>query len=371
MIGDVMRTAALLALAIAALPGTAAAAEDDRVPGKVVLSDGTVHEGRIGTTRGKPLRLVEADTGRRLDLRLSEIRRIVVRVVKEEQYRVWRWVEDGSREKVYTGESYPRREFETEITLRNGQVHRGGIVAVLYVHVEGRKKPEKMILRKERRGEVGETLADLVHVEAVEMDVGLEERAPSVTSLVLEVEPAAALVTAHAIPRGRDRSVEMLPADEPGRAVFPGILPGTYDLAVVTEDAIWIALGAGKEGGGPLDTKTLVEVESRVEEIPDFFEEKEVLHAVREGDTLRVVVRKRRTGRTSMDGNLTFRRWEVWSMHRGGDRWLVDARAFLWREHGEDLPAPREVRPAESLGGIVVESGEVKRRFRVPAKEER
>ena len=165
-----MRVPALILLAAlaAAAAGAGEPGEAERVPGVITLSDGTVHEGDLRTTAGKPLTLVESETGRRLDLTLPDIWRIRVRVAEEEQYRIWRWVEDGSREKVFTGESYPRREYEAEVVLRTGQTHRGSLVAVLYVYPEGRPKPMKVILRKDERGEIGETLTDLPYVESVE-----------------------------------------------------------------------------------------------------------------------------------------------------------------------------------------------------------
>lgn len=362
----------LLALAAVVAPASAGAADAERVPGTITLSDGTTLTGDIRTTAGKPLTLVENDTGRRLELSLSDIYRVRVRVAEEEQYRVWRWVEDGSREKVYTGESYPRRSYETEVVLRTGQVHRGTLVAVLYVYPEGKKKPAKAILRKDEKGEVGQTLADLVYVESVEFpDAKPPEDGAWAATIALTVTPPEALVTAHAIPRGRDGAVEATKTPFPGAVNFPSLLPGTWDLAVVTPERIFLSLAVGEDGGKPVEGDDLAAIAKRVAEIPDFFETKEVLLAVRDGDRIRAVVRKERTGRTSMEGMHVFRRWEVWTMHRGGDRWLVDDRAYLWREHAPELGAPRKVVTAAALGGVRVEKGIVRVEFAVPEEGER
>lgn len=371
MIGPVNRFLPLLLLTGALLgpsPRSAAggdAGENGRAPGRITLSDGTVYEGAIRTTDGKPFRVVEG--GRRLDLAIPEIHRITVHVTMEEEYRIWRWVEDGSREKVYTGESYPRREYEVEVLLKTGQVHRGKTTAVLYCYVEGKKKPAKAILRKEERGEIGEKLTDLVYVESVEFEGEAPDATPAGCSIELTVSPPGALVTAHALPRERDRSVEMVKSRTPGRAVFPDLLPGTYDLAVVTEKAIYLSLAVGADGGKPLDEQTLLDLEGRVAEIADFFDKREVIEAVRDGEKIRAVVRKFRAGGSTLDSGGAFRRWEIWSMHRGGDRWLVDNRSYLWREHGEALGAARDVVLTAELGAIHVESGVAKREFRVPA----
>ena len=363
--------APILALVAALLLSPALFAEDsERVPGTVTLSDGTVLDGLVRTTRGKPLRIVESDTGRRLDFNLDQIKRIRVHVTLEEQVKKWRWVEDGSREKVETGETFPKREFETEVVLRTGQVHRGTSVTVLYVYEEGREKPKKAFLRKQHVGDVGKTLEDLVHVESVEFG-GEEPDAAAAAMLSLEVAPAEALVTAHAMPRGRDRSQEGIRTRTPGRAMFPGLLPGTYDLALVTPDRILVALAVGESGGKTPSEAVLAELRSRVAEIPDFFEIRELLFAVREGKKVRALVRKTRTGKTSMGGDREFRRWEIWSMHKGGDRWLVDTRSYVWREHGEDLPPPRDAVLTPALGGAMVSTGLKEVRFTVPGKDER
>jgi hypothetical protein len=280
-------------------------------------------------------------------------------------------VEDGSREKVYTGESYPKRDYLTEITLRNGQVHRGDIVAVLYVYPEGVEKPKRAFLRKREQGEIGETLDDLAYVETVQFAVPAPREEAERVGILLAVSPAGAAYEVHALPRERDRSVAGAPDLVPGLFRFPGLLPGRYDLAVVTDREIFLSLAVGREGGRPLTSEELAEVRARVAEIADFFEDREVLQGVREGEKIRILVRKTRTGPTSMGGERTFRRYEVWSLHRGGDRWLVDNRSYLWREHGEQPPPLREVILTEKLGSVDVDAEVVEVRFEVPGRDGR
>jgi hypothetical protein len=361
---------ALCLFAAAALPAVFAEEEEAPVPGRITLSDGTVFEGTIRTTRGKPLVLFEAETGRRLDLLVKDIHLIRVHVTSEEQYRIWRWVEDGSREKVYTGESYPKRAYETEITLRNGQVHRGNIVAVVYIYPEGSAKPKKVLLKKAEQGEIGETLKDLIHVESIEFEGPAPDGTTDPTGIRLEVDPADLVLAAHALPRDRNRSAEGALPDGEGPVRFPHLLPGTYDLAVVTENRIFYALGVGADGGKVLTGAALEEVKARVAEIPDFFEQKTVLAGVSAGDKIRALVFKERQGPTSMGGERTFRRWEIWSLRKGGDRWLVDNRSYVWRDHGESLPPPAEVVWSDKLLGIGVESGVAEVKFRIPGEDE-
>jgi hypothetical protein len=373
MIRLLVCTRIVLLLLAAGLLFTPALAGDEkeRVPGTITLSDGTVLEGAIRTTVGKPLRLFETSGQRRLDLRLPDIHRITVHVVHEEQHRVWRWVEDGSREKVYTGETYPKREYEVEVVLRNGLVHRGHMVAVLYVYEEGRKKPRKVILKqKEQHGQVGKKRTDLVYVGSVQIDGHPPEESAS-TGIRLAVIPQDLVLTAHALAREWDRPEEATNALIAGRMSFTSLLPGTYDLAVVTEENIYLRLAVGEKGGEPVRGELLETLRKRVAEIADFFEEREVLAAVHEGDRMRALVFKSRRGPTSMGGQRVFRRFEIWSLHKGGDRWLVDHRAYLWREHGEELPERMGFVLTDSLGGVRVDTGIVEVEFEVPGKDER
>ncbi len=358
MIGSRSLLRLLPILVLVSLFVTPIQAEDDgRVPGRITLSDGTVHEGVIRTTRGKPLRLVEAETGRRLDFQPAEIHSIRVFIESEEQYQVWRWVEDGSREKVFTGESYPKRQYETLVTLKTGQIHLGHLVAVLYVYVEGRAKPKKLFLKQKEQGEIGETLKDIVYVESVEFAGPVPDSIPDDTGIRLTVDPIDLVLAAHALPRERFRATPGILPGRSGPVHFTNLLPGTYDLTVVTEEKIYVGLAVGKSGGKPLTGEVLAKVKKRVAEIADFFEKRVVLAGVIEGDKLRILVFKERQGPTSMGGERTFRRWEIWSLRKGGDRWLVDDRAYLWRDHGEALPPPPEVVLESALLDLEVESG--------------
>jgi len=372
MIGPRMNLLRLLvALALAALCLTPVKAEgDERTPGRIILSDGTVFEGGIRTTRGKPLRLVEAETGRRLDFQPAEIHSIRVFIESEEQYRVWRWVEDGSREKVYTGESYPKRQYETLVTLKTGQIHLGHLVAVLYVYVEGRAKPKKLFLKQKEQGEIGETLKDIVYVESVEFAGPVPDSIPDDTGIQLTVNPIDLVLAAHALPRNRFRATPGILSQLNGPVNFTNLLPGTYDLTVVTEEKMYVGLAVGESGGKPLTAEVLLKVKQRVAEIPDFFEKRVVLAGVREGAKLRILVFKERQGPTSMGGQRTFRRWEIWSMRKGGDRWLVDDRAYLWREHGEALPPLPEIVLESKLLGLEVESGLVTASFTLTGEDD-
>ena len=227
----------------------------------------------------------------------------------------------------------------------------------------------KFILRHKDKGEVGETLKDMNYVESVVLENrSVAKGSAQGASLRLTATPGSALVTAHALPRSRDRPQTAWKSKTQGVVRFPSLMPDVYDLAVVAETGIHVGLAVGKDGGKPVDGSTKKALAARVQEIEDFYESKTVLAAVRAGDLVRALVYKTREGKTSLPGDHVFRRWEIWSMHRAGDRWLVDHRAWVFREHGADLPAARKAVVVAELAGHVVKSGVTEVAFTIPGE---
>jgi hypothetical protein len=149
------------------VPVTQAANPEAR-PGTVRLSDGTVLAGQVSTTREKPLRVWDAAEKEYRDIPLTDIRTIVASILWERLEPEWRFRDSGSDIKEYTGRSYPARELEYELTLRDGTVLRGGLVAPLYIERDG--GTQMHALNKRQKGEVGHNLADLVYVARVDLE---------------------------------------------------------------------------------------------------------------------------------------------------------------------------------------------------------
>ena len=117
--------------------------------------------------------------------------------------------------------------------------------------------------------------------------------------------------------------------------------------------------------------EALEAIRARVAEIADFFEDREVLLAMRDGALVRALVVKNRKGPTSAGKGLRFRRWEVWSMHKGGERWKVDHRAYVFREFGQELPLPRGFVLTPGLGGVKISEQVVTVNFAVSSEDGR
>jgi hypothetical protein len=157
-------------------PEAGAAERQDAVPGYIELSDGTIRAGRIYLTRDARLRIFDARTERQRDVPLQAVRRLDCTIQREWLEPQWRFKENASNEKVFTGRSYPAREYLHTITLSDGRTLEGPLSALVYVAPESGGEPEKFLLHKRDKGPVGMTLASLVYVRSIRLgDEALRE----------------------------------------------------------------------------------------------------------------------------------------------------------------------------------------------------
>jgi hypothetical protein len=147
------------------------AARPEGVSGRVLLSDDRQLTGQVYLTRGARLKIYDAQTERQREVPLSEIQRIQAVVAGEWLEKEWRFRENANNEKVYTGRSYPVREYRHVLTLAGGQKLEGTLSAVLYVQAEGAASPTKLLLHKRHKGDPGNSLEALVYVREVVLEV--------------------------------------------------------------------------------------------------------------------------------------------------------------------------------------------------------
>ena len=135
----------------------------------IVLSDGATLAGLTWTTPGKPVRLWDDVKKQYVDLSLEMIASMEADIVWERDEAEWRFKTSGSDEKLYTGKTYPARETQYKVTLTNGDTLTGGIVAPIYVkQADGATK--QFVLNKRAKGEVGQTLKELVYVRSIRVE---------------------------------------------------------------------------------------------------------------------------------------------------------------------------------------------------------
>jgi hypothetical protein len=140
----------------------------DARQGTIVLSNGGKITGKIAHTQRKPLRVwIEADKEYK-DVPFASIQTIDVTVVWEKLEAEWNFKESGSDIKVYSGKSYPARETQYQIILKNGKTITGGVVVPLYV--ETPDGSVTYVLHKRDKGDIGQSLDQLVYVKHVEFE---------------------------------------------------------------------------------------------------------------------------------------------------------------------------------------------------------
>ncbi len=157
---------------------------DDAVFGYVELSDGTVFAGRVYLTRDKRLKIYDEQVKRQREIPLRVVKQIECTVKKEWMEKEWRFKEAALNEKVYTGRSYPAREYVHTITLKDGRTIGGPLSEIVYVQPLGesagagrpQEPPQRFLLNKRNKGEVGSDLKSLGFVRLVKLgDEALEE----------------------------------------------------------------------------------------------------------------------------------------------------------------------------------------------------
>jgi len=149
-------------LPAATQPTTIFKTEDDASrAGVIVMSDGTTVSGRITTTEDKPLRVWDEQEKQYKDIPFSLIKSIEAEVLWERDEPEWHFKASGSDVKEFTGKTYPARETKFKLTLIDGQTADGGVVAPLFVG------DKTYVLHRRDKGEVGQTLRQLVYVKSV------------------------------------------------------------------------------------------------------------------------------------------------------------------------------------------------------------
>ncbi len=137
----------------------------------MTLNNGTVLKGPIWTTTATPFRLwIEADKVYK-DVDFAVVKSIEVHVVSETMEDDWRWLKEGSDQKVYSGKKYPNVELNYRFTLLNDQVIEGSVVAPIYfADPDPPQKTRTFALYKKYKGALDQKLEDLLYVKSIALE---------------------------------------------------------------------------------------------------------------------------------------------------------------------------------------------------------
>ena len=134
----------------------------------------------IYLTRDKRLKISDEQSQRQREIPLSAVKQIDCTIKKEWMEKEWKFKELTKDEKMYTGRSYPTREYEHTITLQDGRTISGELSAIVYVQPgddstanprvsRSETKAEQFILNKRNKGEIGQDLQSLVYVKSIKL----------------------------------------------------------------------------------------------------------------------------------------------------------------------------------------------------------
>ena len=137
----------------------------DALPGAVELSNGTILAGYLYTTAEKDWEVFVEEEKVFHRVPFIAVLSLTANVVEEGMELEWRWKEMGTPERVYTGRSYPTRRVTWTLKLIDGTSVTGAIKGQpLWVEqVSGKFGP--ILLAERSKGEMGQTLQDLVTVK--------------------------------------------------------------------------------------------------------------------------------------------------------------------------------------------------------------
>lgn len=153
---------------------------EDALPGYVETSDGAVYPGQVYLTRDKRLQIVDEKLKRQRKVPLQVVKSIQCKVKREWMEKEWKFKQAASAEKMFTGRTYPAREYLHTITLHDGRKITGPLAAIVYVQphtyvpeesgvVRPRVKAQRYILYKRDKGKIGQQLKSLVYVKLVKL----------------------------------------------------------------------------------------------------------------------------------------------------------------------------------------------------------
>jgi len=308
----------------AARPAPVEAGDAPRPRGRVVFSDGKLLEGVLKVSRDR--KVIVYRGGKKHVVAFDAVRKITMHEKARELLPVWYFKEDGSDEKVFTGERYPRIEYEAEIVTADGETSRGRILPVVF-YVEHGETRSRVVFKAVVKGKPGDTLESLAApVSYVRLDAsGTASHGMKVTVEAPRGRPVfvdlATFSALHPVKRGSSYAVAGIraAADAPSPALC---------IAYTDAAALYVS---PLRGMSPLEGKDRRAVEKIVREMPDFYTARKVLAARYAPPHALALVESTRAEKTTMRKARSFARYDFWVFEKAKGSWRYLRRIHVWR----------------------------------------
>ena len=304
----------------------------------VTFSDGSKVSGRLTVMGSRPITINQQKDKRSRDrkIELSDIVLLTQKVEKASMERPWMFKESGKTEKVYFEGEYPLIHFSTEILLVSGEVVRGHIISIPF-RFKG-NGPSKLFLNRQIKGKNGQKMDDLKYIEKIAFPRKADSSAIGISG---SVSGFGTLQEAAAV--DRRRHVVMNAEIKGERFVFPNLLPGEYDLFLLTENAVLVGFSGTDQFPETLKRNFNL--------ADDFFRHRRLLLL----DGTRTLIYKRRSdfyaAKKHVDGGFLWH-LEIWNWHTAGDEWKLDSRDMPLRRMQKGREKKRTLYQMKSLYGI-------------------
>jgi hypothetical protein len=276
---------ALLAAVLVVAWGAIAHADEAR-PGSVEWSDGRTAAGAISLTPGRQL-LVFTATGQ-VSFSLAEVKEIRFTPEKEEMRQGFYFPDAGQATQVKTGEVYPVRYLQTQVTLANGQSVEGHLFTTAF-YLESDDGTEKVVVMAKQTGADGQKLADLAYPMLIRLDA-----AAGAGSAHIDLTQAG-FVPLHPpvfIARPDLAAPPVQPAA--GKPVWTApVDPGQLLFSVEAVDGIHVAWPKAQA-----DPQAKTAVEASLKVMQDFYDTRTLLGCFADGTDVYSLVMMKRLGAT-------------------------------------------------------------------------
>ena len=295
------RFLSMIACVLLAAQGMARA---DGRAGTVEFSDGHKLSGAISLTPGKQLRLFTATVP--VTVAMEEVKEIRFKPEKEEMREGFYFPNAGQATQVKTGEVYPVRYIQTEITLADGKTLDGHLFTTT-VFVETDDTTEKVVLLAKQTGPDGQKLADLVYPTAIRFDAA----APGAGFVRIDLTKAGFTPLQPPLVVVRpDLSQPPVQPEGDNAWSVPAGDAGQVLFAVEAADGLHIAWPAAEADPAVQDA-----VKTGLAAMHDFFDTRDLLGCFTDGDDVYSLVMLKRNGKTSgepgkVPWSLVIMRWK-------------------------------------------------------------
>jgi len=340
-----------LFLSFFALSGFAA---NEPAPAVITLSDGTVLSGNLSLIGARPLTLVPIGEDRQRMVLFGDILTIDHEVETNSMERPWVFKESGKAEKVYLDGQYPLLNFRTRIALVSGGVITGHVIsaAMTLASDEGKKK---LFLQRQIKGAIGQTLADIVYVSAIRMTANASAGGGPISG---SVEGFGQVESVSALDNERGEVLfARVTADN--RFDFGTLLPGSYDLCVLTDTHVLIghsdAAPRTASTGDALQEGDLAAINKKFPLADDFFNDRWILRLRGNRSFTKALVYQRRdkfheAEKWTPGGFL----WhlEVWGWHLADPDWKLDRHYILIRHKQKGGEQNRRLMAGKALEAV-------------------